>query len=124
MSYDDNAWGVVQRGTNAAGCTWFAATASTQAAALPTAWGKGSYWLEVTAKSNCRYLFSDTSAAAVSLTDGSATGATGTTIGGLLLANVPKHMKVPDNCTYFAFITESGTCGICAELRSSPTATP
>jgi len=119
MSFDDSAYGVVQRGTNASECRWFAGTNASQVAKLPTTWGNGEYWVEVCPRTqSVLYQFSNNSGAAVGTSAASATGASGTTAAGLLLVGTMNQLKVPQSCVYFAYMTESGTSDIYMGLRS------
>lgn len=124
MAYDDNAYGVGTRlddnsVVQDATCTWIAATASSSVVKYPSRWGNGDFWISLLARTqNCRYLLSNISTAVVATSAATATGATGTTVGGCLLSGLEKQMKVPQGFLYLALCTETGTTDVCCELRS------
>jgi len=125
MSIDESAWGVLQRAAGAAYARWFSGTNTSQVAAMPTNWGQGHYWVEVCPRTqNLLYQFSDTSGARVGTCAASSTGTSGTTVPGLLLSGQMTHVKVPRGCTYFAYMTETGTTDVYMGLRSIPASTP
>jgi len=117
--FDESAWGVKQQGTSNATAVYAAVTTASGVVTLPAAWGRGGYWLHLTALSNpCRYQLSDNATAVVAVTAGTTAGATATTAGGHLLTGIKEAVKVPERCTYLALIATTGTTDVAIELRS------